>query len=151
VVISIIGLLSSIVLASLNSARAKAKDAAIKAGMVQFATLATMNYDDYGSYCNLQPGWISYVGSCNSVFSGTYASNAQNICNSIYNNASVDSGLGAPGKMQIFTGTDSAHPCASNFSFMAILNSGKWFCVGSSGARGEYATYGGNPGCWDNP
>ncbi len=46
VVIAIIGLLSSVVLASLNSARAKGADAAIKSNLKGAATHAEVVYDD---------------------------------------------------------------------------------------------------------
>ncbi len=55
VVISIITLLSSIVYASLNSARAKGKDAAIKESVNQLRLLLEQNFNDYGTYVNLQP------------------------------------------------------------------------------------------------
>ncbi|MFA6565474.1 MAG: type II secretion system protein, partial [Candidatus Paceibacterota bacterium] len=57
VVIAIISLLSSVVMASVSSAKIKAKDAAIKAQVAQWVTLMGLNFDDYGSYCNLQYGW----------------------------------------------------------------------------------------------
>ena len=50
VVIAIIGLLSAIVLASLNTARAKARDAKRKEDMVQLRTAIEMYYSDHGSY-----------------------------------------------------------------------------------------------------
>ena len=48
VVIAIIGILSSIVLASLNSARAKGTDAAIKSTLAQIRTQASLYYDNNG-------------------------------------------------------------------------------------------------------
>ncbi len=45
VVIAIIGILSSIVLASLNSARAKGSDAAVKSAMGSLTTQAALYYD----------------------------------------------------------------------------------------------------------
>jgi type IV pilus assembly protein PilA len=49
VVIAIIGILSSIVIASLNSARNKGKDAAIRGQMKQLQTQAEIFYDTNGS------------------------------------------------------------------------------------------------------
>ncbi len=49
VVIAIIGILSSVVLASLNSARTKAADAAVKGQMSSIATQAEMYYDGTGA------------------------------------------------------------------------------------------------------
>lgn len=50
VVIAIIGLLSSIVLASLNSARAKSRDARRKTDLSQIQTALAFYYDKYGGY-----------------------------------------------------------------------------------------------------
>ncbi|GIW68478.1 MAG: hypothetical protein KatS3mg099_426 [Candidatus Parcubacteria bacterium] len=50
VVIAIIGLLSSIVLASVNSARAKARDAKRVADLNQIRTALELYYADYGKY-----------------------------------------------------------------------------------------------------
>jgi len=54
VVIAIIGILSSVVLASLNSARAKGSDAAVKSGLANMRAQAELFYDGNGqSYANL--------------------------------------------------------------------------------------------------
>lgn len=50
VVIAIIGLLSSVVLSSLNSAREKARDSRRKQDLRQIEIALEMNYDKYGSY-----------------------------------------------------------------------------------------------------
>lgn len=50
VVIAIISLLSSVVLTSLNSARAKARDAKRKADLKELATALNLFYDKYGYY-----------------------------------------------------------------------------------------------------
>lgn len=49
VVIAIIGILASIVLASLNSARAKGADAAVKGAMANMAAQAELYYDNNGN------------------------------------------------------------------------------------------------------
>ncbi len=53
VVIAIIGILSSVVLASLNSARQKGSDAAVKTGMGSITTQAALYYDTAQDYTNL--------------------------------------------------------------------------------------------------
>ncbi|MEY4440780.1 MAG: hypothetical protein RLY49_406 [Candidatus Parcubacteria bacterium] len=53
VVIAIIGILSSVVLASLNSARNKGADAAVKANLNGIRAQAELLYDDEGDYDNL--------------------------------------------------------------------------------------------------
>lgn len=145
VVIAIISLLSSVVLASLNSARNKVKDAAIKEEVYQLSSLMALNYSDYGDYCNLQVGWVNINGNCSTAFSGTYATKAQQICNNIYNNVNYDP------LYRIYTGGTTIG-CATTWSWMIPLNNGNWYCRGSSGANGEYPTYYYNhPGCWDTP
>jgi prepilin-type N-terminal cleavage/methylation domain-containing protein len=52
VVISIIGLLSSVVLASLNSARVKARDARRQADMKELQKAVEFYYDKYNAYPN---------------------------------------------------------------------------------------------------
>ena len=69
VVIAIIGLLSTIVLASLNSARAKARDAKRKGDMLSTRNALNMYYSDNGSY-PLQYGggwWGGVNASCAGV------------------------------------------------------------------------------------
>lgn len=61
VVIAIIGLLSSVVFASLNSARAKARDARRLADMRQLQTALELYYDANNSYPIM--GWVHSVDS----------------------------------------------------------------------------------------
>lgn len=53
VVIAIIGILSSVVLASLNTARTKAADAAVKANLNNTRAQAEIYYDNIGSYTDV--------------------------------------------------------------------------------------------------
>jgi prepilin-type N-terminal cleavage/methylation domain-containing protein len=53
VVIAIIGILSSVVLASLNTARTKGADAAIKSNLSGIRSQANIVYDDEGNYDNV--------------------------------------------------------------------------------------------------
>src|SRR3954462_4833512 len=68
VVIAIIGVLSSVVLASLNTARAKAADASVKSNLANSRAQAELIYDRFGCYssdtataCNI--GAV-YNGAC---------------------------------------------------------------------------------------
>lgn len=56
VVIAIIGILSSVVLASLNTARDKGKDAAAKAELSAMRAEAEILYDNAGSYADVCSG-----------------------------------------------------------------------------------------------
>ena len=59
VVVAIIGILASVVLASLNSARAKGADAAIKANLANIRAQAELVYDTVES-----PDVVGYDGVC---------------------------------------------------------------------------------------
>jgi len=78
VVIAIIGILSSIVLVSVNSARDKAKDAAVKSNVEGTRVAAELYYDSHGS---------SYADVCTSpdfvrIQAAVQAQNATWICGS---------------------------------------------------------------------
>jgi len=112
VVIAIIGILSSVVLASLNSARNKGADAAVKSGLANMRAQAELYYD-----ANEQ----SYVGVC--------ASTTDGIATMV---------LGAASS----SGADVAcYDDAMAWSVSAQLKStsGSW-CVGNSGASKAIAT-----------
>lgn len=149
VVVAIIGLLSSIVMTSLNSARFKAKDTAVKQGVREFQKLLEMEYNDTGSYANLQKcSWIPNTATCNSVgFSGVYASKAIDICNNVSSNATMYVNT----KMLFCNGIDYQH-----YSIMAALSNSKFFCVGSSGGVSDTQSWTSSPGwispgCYNNP
>ena len=132
VVISIISLLSSIVFTVLNDTKSKAKDVAVKAGAKEFEKLFQMEYNDTGSYLNLEKWWISPSSSCNSAgFGGTYASQALSICKNIFANAAPRSGG------SVFFGP---YPKDSQkYTIEIYLNNGLWFCTGISGTSDNVA------------
>lgn len=77
IVIAIIGLLSSVVLASLNSARAKSRDAKRRADLRQLSIALEMYFDDNNGYPSSDIGsgvaWRSSGADCESYNgSGTY-------------------------------------------------------------------------------
>lgn len=147
VVIAIIGVLSSVVLASLNSARLRARDAAVKSGVRQLATLMHLEYNETGSYAALQSGWENVVGDCANSFSGTYATNARQMCVDIVENINTTNAL--------YTGNNVS--LSTTFSVMGRMPSnGHYFCIGSSGrsSTGPSSGTGGSwllPGCYANP
>ncbi len=67
VVIAIIGILSSVVLASLNSARAKGADAAVKSNFSTINTQAELYYDTNGKYNVDGTTALSGTGSAGAV------------------------------------------------------------------------------------
>jgi prepilin-type N-terminal cleavage/methylation domain-containing protein len=120
VVIAIIGILSSVVLASLNSARAKGSDAAVKAGLANMRAQAELYYDS-----NSQ----KYTGVCsNTQFSSMHYSAVVN--------------GGGTATSSLCDASDTA------WSAVAPLKStaGQAWCVGSSGASKQIAgTFGPAP------
>ena len=144
VVISIISFLSSIVFSSLSNARAKAKDAAIIAGIKQFEILLNLEYNENKSYANLQPNlWYSTNG-CS--FSGNYAVKAAAICNKILTDASPWNLAGN----RLFLGNGTS--LSQSYSIMVALNSSNtYYCIGSSGRNSSTETATSNPTQWDDP
>src|SRR5258708_3321703 len=159
VVISIITLLSSIVFASLSSARARGKDAAIKESVNQLRLLIEQNFNDYGSYVNLHPGntygWFTTAASCTAGMpAGNYQAQAISICTNIVNNAGPSTNFCAStggGSLYMGNGTSTS----TSYSVMAYLPyKTTMFCVGSSGANSDTTTPAniwGQPGCFSSP
>lgn len=169
VVVAIIGLIASTVVASLNTARFKAQDAAIREQAIQLRTVMEQEFNATGSYAALQAGgaknggeWYGVGDTC-SGFSGQFAQEAINTCTALVRAtgtpcgdegcvffASVDAnGNGSP---------DSPTP-NDKYSIMAYLQGTSrltgqpyYLCVGSSGKvsvspAGSYTA----AGCWSNP
>lgn len=147
VVIAIIGVLSSVVLASLNTARLRARDAAVKSGVRQLATLMHLQYNETGSYAALQSGWVNSAANCATSFSGTYVTNARQMCVDIFENINTTNAL--------YTGNNVS--TATMFSVMGRMPSnGDYFCIGSSGRSSTGPSNSGGsswilPGCYANP
>ena len=161
VVIAIIGVLSSVVLASLNTARLKAADATVKAQAEQLRNVMALEYSDTGTYSAIKSrsgngtGWmgINGGGSCGG-FTGTYATQASNICNALLK--ANGSTCGATCTWFLATNPDSP----SKFTILSYLpyesakaGSGRFVCFGSSGGTsiapddGVWASF----GCYGNP
>jgi len=87
VVIAIIGILSSVVLASLNSARNKGSDAAVKSAMSSFQAQAALYYDGAGAQSfNTSAGTTNTCNATGTVFSDPQGIN---IINNVIQNAST--------------------------------------------------------------
>ena len=110
VVIAIIGILSSVVLASLNTARAKGADAAIKSNVDSARAQAELYYD------NAQ----TYAGVCAALSNATPAGGV----------ASMKSGATAAGSAQVFCGDTS-----TGWAMSAQLktNTALYFCTDNTG------------------
>jgi type II secretory pathway pseudopilin PulG len=88
VVIAIIGILSGIVIASLNTARGKGKDAAVKGQLKQLQTQAELYYDTAGSHPTAGAGTYSTAGTAASS-TGVACLAGTGIANSMFSNPSI--------------------------------------------------------------
>ena len=142
VVIAIIGILSAVVLASLDTARNKGADAAVKSNLATIQTQAELYYDANGGYG---------VGGTTAVATGT-AATVGTACNSTgmfgdptiqaaLKSSSASAGIPASGA---FGGTTPVQACGSGASFWSAAtvlktNPAQAWCVDQSG-RGEVIT-----------
>lgn len=113
VVVAIIGILASVVLASLNSARAKGSDAAVKANLANTRAQAELIYDTDGDY--------DAVCGANSVAQNATISLAISAANTASGGTAV---CGKPA-----TGAASAWAISS-----PLKTASSWWCVDSAGA-----------------
>ncbi len=109
VVIAIIGILASVVLASLNTARSKGADAAIKSSINNMRAEAALYYDNNSN---------SYNGLCE---------NDGNITDAL---AAVDNA--GSGTVHCFDGDDVADTWAMEAQLVASTS--QYYCVDSTGA-----------------
>jgi hypothetical protein len=140
---------------TIASAREKAKDGAIRQSFMDFKKILELEYNDTGSYANLQPGptlGLFSDADCMSVFNASnYAADAQKICSFVVENSASHA----------FT-AGSMDTTYQKYSITTTLNQkvmvsptfglDRVYCVGSSG------TYEGIPkshqtdlGCGINP
>ncbi len=94
VVIAIIGVLSSVVLAALNTARSKGNDASIKSDLSSIMTQSEIYYDTYnGSYGTQGVTTAASGASCgggSSMFSDSVIANATKAASSLGSSATLD-------------------------------------------------------------
>ena len=114
VVIAIIGILASVVLASLNSARDKGEDAAIKSNLNNARAQAALYYEDNTN---------SYLGVCAAAQSATPGGVLDLVT------ASIGGGAAAA----------DCDDDASGWAAEKELNSGEFYCVDSLGTAVENA------------
>jgi prepilin-type N-terminal cleavage/methylation domain-containing protein len=159
VVIAIIGLLSSVVFASLKSARLKARDAAVKQMVRQFGDLMAMEYDASESYANLKK--MSWGTAC-PTFAGNYATQAKTLCDAILVQTGASNGRSGTDPTSgnvLYISTQSSDSTQNQkFSIMAFLPStsdssgGKFFCLSHNGLTdGTPYSIWNVSGCYSDP
>lgn len=129
VVIAIIGVLSSIVLASLNTARNKGSDAAVKSNLANIRAQAEIFYDTYGTY----GGSTGNPAACPAYQSGTTPSASTNMFSTDSTIASMTLAAASAGG-----GTTETRCWSSGTKWFvtAKLKSAGYWCVDSAGASG---------------
>ncbi|KND48260.1 MAG: hypothetical protein AB199_04385 [Parcubacteria bacterium C7867-004] len=165
VVIAIIGMLSSIVLASLNTARLKAADAAVRTQARQLKLFLEFEYSETGSYTNIKqytslgdlwlPGAPGSGSTCTGLV-GIYAVRAQQTCAALLA-ASQSQGSSCGNQCLRFWDTNPDFP--NRYSILAYLpgasraaGAARWLCMGSGGSVSVSAgTPWSEAGCWANP
>ena len=124
VVIAIIGILSSIVLASLNTARNKANDAAVKANLANIRAQAEILYDTDGNYnkvCGANSATQdSTIGSA--VAAATTASGGAVVCGKPATGDASDWAISSPLKNSGFWCVDSKGASKSVSSAIAATD-----------------------------
>lgn len=117
VVVAIIGVLASIVLASLNTARTKAADAATKAGLANMRTQAALYYEDHGG--NYGTG---YQGDCTATGVGTV------FADPTVNAAITQVDIQGASFANCYSSTDK-----TTYAIAVVLKGGGTYCVDSAG------------------
>lgn len=126
VVIAIIGILSSVVLASLNSARSKGSDAAIKSGLANMRAQAELYFDSNNGY------GTGSVSSGNGVCASTGDNTLGNMISSVKNTA----------------GSATCYASSTAWAASAPLKSvGDHYCVDSTGFAGTTTAADNNGKC----
>lgn len=140
VVIAIIGILSSVVLASLNTARNKGNDAAIKANLSEARAQAELFYDaNNNSYMGTAGGATDV---CASAATGTSTGGVKGIYTAVlaaaqaYGLSSVNTTAATPGT----TATATCHSSATAWGAETPLKAGGMYCVDSTGFAGTTTT-----------
>lgn len=81
VVVAIIGILASVVLASLNSARSKGSDAAVKANLANIRAQAELVYDDAGGSYAAVCANATVAAALDSASSAGSGNTTSDVCN----------------------------------------------------------------------
>ncbi len=140
VVIAIIGILASVVLASLNSARTKGSDAAIKATMTNVRVQSELFYDTANSYSGV---CANATTSAMLIAAGKQLNSSFAAFNATAGTAYVYSATAAAATAVTCHDTGTAWAAITSLKSPASSATGGW-CVDSTGAGKESASLGAN-------
>ncbi len=127
VVIAIIGILSSVVLASLNTARSKGNDAKVKAQLSGLRAAAEIYYDNNGSY------GVATNSCAGGIFGDTTSGMSQYTTSTNY----------PTGTTLVCNASGSAYAVQGN-----LATAGQYWCVDSAGkSKAETAALGTSTSC----
>ncbi|MFM2330560.1 MAG: hypothetical protein RLZZ26_67 [Candidatus Parcubacteria bacterium] len=133
VVIAIIGILSAVVLASLNTARTKGNDASVKANLDTVRTQSGLYFDAHSNSYNTTAGAISV--DCGTVFTANTMLADSNISRALATARTANGG------QALYCNIDAS---GQNYAIAAPLASGGWWCTDSTssaqGTQGGGAT-----------
>lgn len=158
-VIAIIGLLSTVVLGSLKTAQQKAADSKVIQQARELRTIMELERNESGTYTAIKNGggasgtsWWAAGATC-SGFSGTYATQATQICNELVRATGNKCGNYCVYFKSVNVPT-AQRPV--NFTITAYLpSSNTYLCLGSSGGSSNDSPYGSGDwtyeGCYANP
>ena len=129
VVVAIIGILASVVLASLNTARSKGSDAAVKANFAGIGAQAELYYDSNSSRYNVDGA---------TALAGTGAAGAVcGVVTGMFSDANITAALGQIASQMSSTGTMTCTTSANGqkwaVSVTALKGAGTSWCVDNSG------------------
>ncbi|MBI4086367.1 prepilin-type N-terminal cleavage/methylation domain-containing protein [Candidatus Kaiserbacteria bacterium] len=151
VVIAIIGLLASVVMANLNSARAKARDARRRADMKELYKALELYYDTNGAYPSTGNAWIGNCASYGSYGTSGASGYIPNLAPTYiptlpldpkYNGSSgcyLYNSNGVEYKLLAHYTVESICPVPSSDAFWDPVRNGQCtFQISTSGARSTY-------------
>ncbi len=141
VVIAIIGILSAVILASLNTARARGNDASVESNLNTILTQSVLYYDTNNGY-----------GTANATTTTTTAGNACPATgNGIFSDPTIISAMKAAtkssGATTLFSVASSYMYCGSNAGYWEVIvplstNPANSWCVDSTGVSAKIPTSG---------
>ncbi|MDO8572197.1 MAG: type II secretion system protein [bacterium] len=130
VVIAIIGILASVVLASLNTARTKGSDAAGKAQMSGARAQAELFYDSNG---NSYDGGTAATNVCDPAGLAGGVSGVNALVLAAAKNALSTAVVGVDDTVTTVPATASCNATANAYAAEVALKGGSFFCVDSTG------------------